>query len=184
MAYFDRFIVSNQLGAQTVAFYTAPSEIISRLSIIPGAFARALFPHLSYSTSAEERNKNKRKITLILFILCLPIVIAGSLLAEYIMVLWMGPSFSGSPGIVLIILLFGFLFNSLAQVPFASIQSRGYAKFTAFVHMGELLPYLALLFYSIHHYGVIGAAIAWSIRMLVDYIVLMLIDINITRRIH
>lgn len=181
MAYFDRFIVSNQLGAQTVAFYTAPSEIIARLSIIPGAFARALFPNLSYSSSLEERNKNKRKITLLLLLLCLPMVIVGSLLAQYIMTLWMGPSFAGSPGVILIILLCGFLFNSLAQVPFASIQSRGFAKLTAFVHMGELVPYLVLLFYLIHHYGVIGAAIAWSIRMFVDYMVLMLIDMSITR---
>jgi len=176
MAYFDRFIVSNQLGAQNVAFYTAPSEIISRLSIIPGAFARALFPRLSFSASTVDRRKNKKLINLLLLLICLPVVIIGSLLAERVMVLWMGNSFSGKPGIVLIILLLGFLFNSLAQVPFASIQARGYAKLTAFVHMGELIPYLVLLFYLINSYGVIGAAIAWSIRMLVDYIALIIID--------
>ena len=176
MAYFDRFIVSNQLGAQVVAFYTAPSEIISRLSIIPGAFARALFPRLSYANNAEERKKIKIFISLILLAICIPVIIIGSLFANDIMTIWMGPSFNGVPGTVLTILLVGFLFNSLAQVPFASIQSRGYAKVTAMVHLAELFPYLFLLFFLINTYGIEGAAFAWSIRMFVDYILLAVLD--------
>lgn len=176
MAYFDRFIVSNQLGAQVVAFYTAPSEIIARLSIIPGAFARALFPRLSYATNAEERRKTKIFISLILLVICIPAIIIGSFFANSIMTIWMGPSFAGTPGIVLTILLIGFLFNSLAQVPFASIQSRGHAKVTAMVHLAELFPYLFLLFFLINNYGIIGAAFAWSIRMFVDYISLAILD--------
>lgn len=176
MAYFDRFIVSNQLGAQVVAFYTAPSEIISRLSIIPGAFARALFPRLSYASNAEERKKTKIFISLILLAICIPAVIIGSLFANNIMTIWMGPTFDGAPGTVLTILLIGFLFNSLAQVPFASIQSRGYAKVTAMVHLAELFPYLFLLFFLINKYGIEGAAFAWSIRMFIDYILLAVLD--------
>lgn len=179
MAYFDRFIVSNQLGAQVVALYTAPSEIVSRLGIIPGGFARALFPRLSYATTQEERNKNKKMIYLLLLCLCLPILIIGGIFSEHIMVLWMGPGFSGTSAYILSILLVGFLFNSLAQVPFASIQSQGFAKVTAFIHMGELIPYLSLLFFLIHHNGVIGAALAWTLRMLFDYIVLMFFDMKI-----
>jgi len=176
MAYFDRFIVSNQLGAQVVAFYTAPSEIIARLSIIPGAFARALFPRLSYATNAEERRKTKIFISLILLVICIPAIIIGSFFANSIMTIWMGPSFAGTPGTVLTILLIGFLFNSLAQVPFASIQSRGHAKVTAMVHLAELFPYLFLLFFLINNYGIVGAAFAWSIRMFVDYILLAILD--------
>ncbi|HCD8489519.1 TPA: O18ab/O18ac family O-antigen flippase, partial [Escherichia coli] len=93
-----------------------------------------------------------------------------------IMVLWMGASFFGEPGLVLSILLIGFIFNGLAQVPFASIQSRGHAKITAFVHLLELFPYLLLLFYLIKAHGVVGAGIAWSVRMIVDYIALSLLD--------
>lgn len=181
MSYFDRFIVSNQLGAQVVAFYTAPSEIISRLSIIPGAFARALFPRLSYAKSAEERSKTKIFISLILLAICLPAIVIGSLLADKIMTVWMGPSFAGTPGTVLTILLVGFLFNSLAQVPFASIQSRGHAKVTAFVHLIELGPYLFLLFYLINSYGIKGAAVAWSIRMLIDFLLLAILDRKFAR---
>lgn len=176
LSYFDRFIVSNQLGAANVAFYTAPSEIISRLSIIPGAFSRALFPRLANANNSAERYKTKRLITISLLIIITPIFCIGVLFSEKIMVLWMGASFFGEPGLVLSILLIGFIFNGLAQVPFASIQSRGHAKITAFVHLLELFPYLLLLFYLIKAHGVVGAGIAWSVRMIVDYIALSLLD--------
>ncbi|HFK4577645.1 flippase [Citrobacter sedlakii] len=176
MAYFDRFIVSNQLGAAMVAFYTAPSEIIARLGIVPGAFARAIFPRLSSSKNVHDRKKNKNLVTVILFLITFPIFVVGSIVSDKFMILWMGPEFSGTSATILIILLIGFVFNSLAQVPFASIQSRGYAKITAYIHMLELIPYLLVLFYFIKSFGVVGAAYAWSIRVTVDYILLSFID--------
>ncbi|ECC1659033.1 TPA: flippase [Salmonella enterica] len=176
MAYFDRFIVSNQLGAVMVAFYTAPSEIIARLGIIPGAFSRAIFPRLSSSKSVQDRAKNKRLVSLLLLLITLPLLLVGILAGNSLMMLWMGPNFSGISGSVLVILLIGFVFNSLAQVPFASIQSRGYAKVTAYIHLLELIPYLIILFYFIRKYGILGAAYAWSIRMTVDYMLLSFFD--------
>jgi len=176
MAYFDRFIVSNQLGSAVVGFYTAPSEIIARLGIIPGAFARAIFPRLSSSTNVHDRKKNKKIVSLILLLVTLPILLLGILFGVKFMVIWMGPNFSGAPSTILSILLIGFIFNSLAQVPFASIQSRGYAKITACIHLIELIPYLVMLFYFIKYYGITGAAFAWTIRVTVDYILLSFCD--------
>lgn len=176
MAYFDRFIVSNQLGAGIVAFYTAPSEVVARLGIIPGAFARAIFPRLSSSTSIDDRKSNKRLVTLLLLTITIPVLFVGIFAGNTLMVLWLGPDFSGTPATVLVILLIGFIFNSLAQVPFASIQSRGYAKITAYIHLVELIPYLIVLFYLIKYHGIIGAACTWSLRMLLDYILLSIFD--------
>ncbi|RYK99979.1 flippase, partial [Citrobacter freundii] len=74
MVYFDRFVVSNLLGAGKVAFYTAPSEGIGRLLNIPAALARALFPKLSYAQSAEERIKLEKQSILLMSIICVPVV--------------------------------------------------------------------------------------------------------------
>lgn len=176
MAYFDRFIVSNQLGAAVVAFYTAPSEAVARLGIIPGAFARAIFPRLSASKSAHDRKRNKKLVTILLLLITLPILLVGIVAGNWLMVLWMGPAFAGMSATVLSVLLVGFVFNSLAQVPFASIQSRGYARITAYIHLFELVPYLIMLFYLIKGYGILGAAYAWTIRMAVDCILLFIFD--------
>lgn len=57
MSYFDRFL-SNQIGAQFVAYYTAPSEGIARATIIPNALATALFPRVS----SEKRRNTKNQL--------------------------------------------------------------------------------------------------------------------------
>ncbi|MBK5145044.1 flippase [Budviciaceae bacterium BWR-B9] len=176
MAYFDRFVVSHFFGANNVANYSAPSEGISRLLIIPGALARAIFPKLSYSNSHVEKNRNKRIAYILICICCFPIVFIGCYFSEKIMLLWMGPEFIGTPVIIFQILLFGYFFNSLAHIPFASIQASGYARWTAIVHILELLPYIILLYLCIDHFGIIGAAIAWSLRVTFDFILLLLID--------
>ena len=43
MVYFDRFIVSNIMGADKVAFYSAPAEVILKLGIIPAAIGEQCF---------------------------------------------------------------------------------------------------------------------------------------------
>lgn len=80
----------------------------------------------------------------------------------------MGSDFSGLSASILQILLIGYFFNCIAQIPFASIQAAGKSKLTALLHLCEVLPYFAMLFSFIHLYGLIGAAIAWSVRTTID----------------
>ena len=54
MVYFDRFIISNMLGARHVAYYSGPSEAIARLGILPAAVGRAIFPKLSCAGHKDE----------------------------------------------------------------------------------------------------------------------------------
>lgn len=166
MVYFDRFILANISGAHAVAQYTAPSDLVSRLGIFPGSIAKALFPKLSRSDDSY------RQGIMLLASVSIFAIIPLFILAEWILVLWLGPEYTGTPATVLRILLVGFFFNALAQAPFAAIQAKGYAKITAYIHLIELLPYLLLLTALIHFLGVIGVAIAWSIRVTIDFVIL------------
>ncbi|MGL5030536.1 MAG: flippase [Aeromonas sp.] len=181
MSYFDRFIVSNVAGAGVVAYYTAPSEVVSRLGVIPFALSRAIFPKFSANIGAIEKNKHKRLGYILLVVCCLPIVCFLIYMAKPLLVLWMGADYAGVPVDVLQILLIGFFFNSLAQIPFASIQGAGASRITAFLHMVELLPYLMTLYFLVHKYSLIGAAIAWSLRVLIDFILLVYFDMRFTK---
>lgn len=82
-----------------------------------------------------------------MFAVCAPIVILGIVFAEKILNLWLGASYSTHSKNILIILLVGFLFNALAQVPFTAIQSAGKAKITALLHCFEIVPYFILLYF-------------------------------------
>lgn len=173
MIYFDRFVLSHLAGARVVAFYTVPAEVIGRLLLIPGAISRALFPRLSKGdhTVASDRRRGQLLILVSSALVILPVfVLAGELLS-----LWMGPEYGrAAPVTVLRVLLVGFFFNSLAFAPFTDLQARGHSKTTAFIHMIELLPYLGALVLLTWRYGIVGTAIAWSARTLVDYLAMEL----------
>lgn len=173
MVYFDRFVISSTLGAKVVGYYTAPSEAISRLSLFPGALSRAVFPRLSSTHNRKEFKGHIIFCYKIMILACLPVVIFGILFSEEILNLWLGQDFARKSSYIFSILLVGFLFNSIAQIPFTAIQSVGKAKVTALLHCAELLPYLLLLTLLVGHYGIIGAAYAWTIRVIVDCLLLM-----------
>ena len=154
------------LTCSDVAFYTAPAEVIARISIIPGALARTIFPlfsgdlRQSYAVAADAY----KGLLLAISVIALPIFIA----AEPLLGLWLGDSYRHGSAGVLRILIIGFFFNALAQIPFARIQAHGKAKLTATLHVVELVPYLLILTVLVYYYGIYGAATAWSVRVIAD----------------
>lgn len=176
MSYLDRFILSNYFGATKVAYYSSPAELISRLSFIPGAVSRTIFPMLTAADKRSQVNDITRTSYKIVFFVTVIIVTLFFLFAEKILTTWLGGEYKGVPVTVLRILLFGYIFNSLAQIPFAKIQAAGYSKFTAIIHAAELLPYLTLLLVLMNIYGIEGVAVAWSARVMFDYILLELVS--------
>lgn len=174
MVYFDRFIISHIMGASKVAFYTAPSEGVTRLINIPYALSRALFPRLSNVTDISEKKKLRRLSYILISLVCIPLMVIGILFAKLILTTWMGPEYSGVAVTVMQVLMIGFYFNSIAQIPFSTLQAEGRSKTTAMIHIVEVIPYLILLIWFTHHMGVIGTAIAWSIRTMVDFFLLFL----------
>lgn len=174
MSYFDRFILANRMGSEVVGFYTGPSEAIARIGIFPSAIARTIFPMLSSNQMESFKIKKISYILIIVSVVPFALFFAG--FSEEILSLWLGDSFAESSSLVFQILILGLVFNSVAQVPFASIQASGNSKATALLHLIECLPYLVLLWWLITNYGIVGAAWAWTIRMLIDMFLLIAID--------
>jgi hypothetical protein len=48
------------------------------------------------------------------------------------------------------------------------MQASGKARWTATIHLLEILPYGLLLWFCVHRFGILGAASAWTIRALLD----------------
>lgn len=174
MSYFDKFILANKLGSNMVGFYTGPSEAISRIGIFPSAIARTIFPMLS---NKEADKKQIKKISyLLVFLSIVPFGIIVAYFAENILELWLGNQFALKSTIIFQVLILGLIFNSIAQVPFTSIQAQGSSRITAMLHLFEVAPYVLLLLYLIQYCGLLGAAWAWTIRMFVDMGLLIFID--------
>lgn len=172
MTYFDRFVLSHMAGAQVVAFYTVPAEIINRLLLFPGAISRALFPRLS---KRQHTAGADRRLGAVLMFVCAAVAFVPVFaLAPLLLRVWMGPAYGAEPATVLRILLVGFFFNSLGFGPFTDLQARGYSKTTALIHVVEVLPYLCALIVLTYLYGIAGTAIAWTARSTVDYVLMQM----------
>lgn len=174
MVYFDRFVLSSIGGAKNVAFYTAPSELVMRMLSLPSAASRTLFSRLSRTPNGKEQTIYRLSVLLlgvVSFLFALPFFV----FAEEILVLWLGQEFAQSAW-VFRILLIGFVFNAIAQVPYTSLQAKGLSKQTAMVHCSELIPYIILLIFLVKYYGLIGVAVAWTLRTLIDMAVFLILD--------
>lgn len=170
----DRFVISHVVGASMVAYYTVPSEFLIRLLVIPAALTAALFPVFTQKICTDLTKtkllywhslKTIASVMLPVFI----IIVSGS---HYGISIWLGEDFADHSFIVVNILAAGVLFNSLAQIPHSIIQANGNVKLTSLIHMAEFVLYVPMLFILLFEFGIIGAAVAWALRALIDLIVL------------
>jgi O-antigen/teichoic acid export membrane protein len=90
------------------------------------------------------------------------------LLAPWLLRLAGGAAYAGESVDVLRILAIGVAANCVATVPFTLLQACGRARWTATLHLLEIIPFGAALWFSVSRWGITGAAVAWTLRVLID----------------
>ena len=176
MVYMDRFVIGALLSISAVAYYVTPYEMVTRLWAIPGSIVLTLFPafasskHSDIQHATELYSMGARAI----LVLLAPIVLIFVVFAKEGLNIWLGGVFAQKSGTVLQWIIIGVYINSYAQVPFAFIQGLGRADITAKLHLLELPVYLALMFWLLHLWGIIGVAVAFLIRTSLDAFLLTL----------
>lgn len=176
MVYMDRFVIAKLTGAQSVAFYAAPAELVNRMSILPVAVTRAVFPRLAALEGQNESAVVRQQAYLFMLILVAPIAFAFILAAPWMIEVWLGREYVSASSTIFQIMLFGFFCNSLALVPYTSLQAKGKSFLTAKIHLFEVVPYLALLLVFVMWIGVEGGALVWALRMFLDFFVMQYFD--------
>lgn len=169
MVTFDRFAIAAIISLTAASYYFVPQEMALRLLVIPGAIATTIFPMLArIRDGSEDRHRISRDALLAIAAASLPAcaILAG--LAEPLLTIWMGPQFALASAPVAALLAVGLFANCCAQAPFAWIQAAGRADVTGKLHLLQLPIYVLLLIALTWRFGIIGAALAWSVRALAD----------------
>ncbi len=171
----DRFVISAVLGAAVVAYYTVPSEVMTRVLILPGALTSALFPRLAslMTHDVDAARRIYRRCILLMAGVLLPLCAVLGLGAHWGLSLWLGADFAERSASVVSILAVGLFLNGVAFVPFAAVQAAGLARTTAQLHLAEALIYFPVLWFALGHFGLAGAAAAWTLRVGIDLVLLI-----------
>lgn len=178
MAQMDRFAIGAMVSMAAVAYYATPYEMITKFLLVPGAIAGVCFPQFArlaaqgdFIEAARLYARSCKYIVLIM----LPAIAGVMFLADWLLLFWLGRAFLDESVRVFQILALGVMANGLAAIPFTFLQGAGRADLTAKVHVAELLLYLPLLYGAIDAFGIVGAALVWSLRVGCDGVILHLL---------
>lgn len=177
MVYMDRFLIGAVVSMTAVAYYATPYEVVTKLWIIPGALMGVIFPAFAATLVQDATRANRlfdRAVNYI-FLSLFPLVLTIVTFAHEGLTLWLGSEFASNSSLVLQLLAVGVFINSLAHVPLGLIQGAGRPDLTAKLHLIELPFYLLILWWLLDTNGIIGAAIAWVLRVAVDTLLLFVI---------
>lgn len=176
LLYLDRIFIGTFLTLTAVAYYAVQQEVLTRLLVVPQSLTTTLFPAFSeksvqHGTTGRVGGLYFRSLKyLVLFML--PVIVVFLLYASEILTLWLGKDFAIHGAAVLQILAVGLFFNALAQVPFTILQAFGRPDLTAKFHLLELPLTVVANLVFIPLLGIVGAALAWSLRAIGDAILL------------
>ena len=182
--YIDQFLIGAVLSIAAVGFYAPPFSIANKLTILPSCLVSTLFP--AFSTSAGRGDSEWIRKTLIralkfLILIVGPAALLLAFFARPLLALWLGTKFANEGALALQILAAGVLINALGYVPYGLLQGIGRPDLTAMFHLAELPIHIGLVWFLVTRFGLPGAALAWTLRMTLDFVLVIVGACWITR---
>ncbi|CAE6863243.1 hypothetical protein R69608_00308 [Paraburkholderia nemoris] len=168
----DRLMIGHALGPQAVTYYQVPFNLAARVRLLPFVIARTLFPRLSALDAASAAALSSSAIRGLAAALT-PMMVFGIFIMQPFLSLWVGQEFASRAASVGETILVGIWINSLASIAACHLQATGRPGIVARLQAYEMLPFFALLWWMLQHFGVLGAALAWSARNLLDGVLVL-----------
>lgn len=178
MVYLDRFLIGSLVSLSAIAIYVIPYEVVTKLWIIAAAITSVLLPGFSsaYLQSKEQVGSIFSMGMKVTFIFLTPAIIPFLFISPELLKLWLGNAALSESVSVVRWISIGVLINSFAQICFTLIQGVGRPDITAKLHLLELPIYIMLLYSLTIFWGVEGAAVAWTVRVGIDALLLSVIS--------
>ncbi|HEY1998030.1 flippase [Paraburkholderia sp.] len=171
----DRVIIGTMLGARAVAYYATPQNLVGRLSVLPTAVMRTLFPRLSASSQVDAHELARQGIALVAGVLTPATIVAICALQPFL-TWWVGSEIALQGVSAGRIVALSVWVGSTASVVRVLLQAQADPGRAARISMVQL-PVLALLLWAgISTFGLIGAAFAVLVKTLIDGALLIVLS--------
>jgi O-antigen/teichoic acid export membrane protein len=178
MTNLDRLFISAQISPAAAALHVTPYELATKTLLPAGSIANATFPEFATDEARTAQQGERKRYFWRATLLTSAAALLPSLIlfafAREILSLWISREFAnGVSTDILRLLAIGIFANGAAYIPFAFVQGIGRADVAAKFHLVELAAFVPALLYALQTFGVVGAAMVWVGRVVVDAALLL-----------
>jgi O-antigen/teichoic acid export membrane protein len=163
----DRFVIGALRGPAAVAVYVLPYNFVQQLVFLPASLTSAVLPRLAPLPDEEVQQLQSSSLLWLSGLLTPLSVIAIALAAPFFQ-LWIGATLGKIASPVAAILLVGGWVHGIGHIPSTIVVGRSRPDVVTKLLLAYLAPYFAILYLATLHFGVIGAAAAWTLRAAFD----------------
>jgi O-antigen/teichoic acid export membrane protein len=164
-------------SVRELAYYSVAFSLAGLVIMMAGQIVQSLFPAFTHLNTEEDRSQLTRLYRRALrgaLILFAPIAVVLCVIAEPFFRIWAGEEFGARSAGPFYVLAAGLVIYALAGIPKQVLKAFGRTDLIARFHVAELFPFLVCAAILTHRLGAVGAALAWSIRVVGDAALLFL----------
>ena len=180
----EKIVLARVASVEALAYYSVAFTFSSMATMFSSAMIQSLLPAFSQLLTSEKKaelNKLFSRSLRINIIGLLPIIAFLFVIAKPFFTVWAGEDFGRESSAPFYILLFGLFFNIIAYIPHSVLMASGRSDVFAKIYWIELFPYIFIIAILTYRFGAVGAALAWSLRVILDASVIIWFSVKITK---
>jgi O-antigen/teichoic acid export membrane protein len=171
LVHVEKVLIGALTAVDQVPYYAVPYSLAWGLTFVPTALVGVLYPALARLVSTGDAagvRETLRRANRYVFLALLGPAVLVALFAREILAAWMGASFAAQASGCLRLLALAMVVNVLAWPSYQLLHAAGRADITARYHVLELVLHVPLSVLLIARFGILGAAVAWLLRVVLD----------------
>lgn len=173
--FFDRWVISTLQGVAVLPLYAVPLQMLVSLQMIPASVTATLFPAFSVLEANLQWDRVQALVVRshrYLLIGLIPILTILFLWAPEILRVWIDAEFAAQATLPFRILTIGFAVGLFAPFSGVLLQGAGRPDVLSRIYLIELPFNIVITVLLVRSYGIVGAAITYTLRTIVETAVL------------
>ncbi len=170
---FEKLAIGRYADLKALAYYTVAFRIATLVAVGPRGMMGTLLPafgQLWYRNARTELAQLYHSVFRGTLLWIVPVAGGLSIFGGPLLRLWIGGEQAGRALLPLQILLLGVVIELVTHVPTELIKSLGRTDLLARIAIAELPLYAVAAVLAVRHFGIVGAAYAWTLRAAVDWL--------------
>ncbi len=177
LMHIEKVFIGILISASMITYYIVPHNLLIRLWLISAGFSTAMFPTLSeisyYKDNILIKNTIDRAIKLVSSVIAW-VFFGLFVFGDIFLKIWLGNDFALISTNILRILCVSFWLNIISHIIFTYFRASNKPQLPAIFHIIEVFIYIPSAYLLISNFNLIGAAIAWFIRIFLDSLMLII----------